>query len=366
MEKNILMSKYPMIEMDDAFNLIKTRLNNFQKEIITIDTLKANNYISAEDIHSCINIPNNPTSMMDGYVVDYNNININHEVSVIGFIYAGDPIDKINKTKLDPNVCYYIATGASLPSTCNCVIPVEKVEQIDKHKIIKILKDARLENLAFTRKVGSDVSQGDLVLEKNKPINFADITVLASLGIKTVKVYKLPRVGILSSGNEICELKDYEEGKVVDTNRIFIKLLLNNLYPCIEIFDYKIITDDYESIKNVFETFIDDKINIVISSGGVSMGEKDLIKKFLEENSEILFGRLNMKPGKPTTFAVYKELAILGLPGNPVSFAVCSYIFVPYLLYLLQNFNFKYPTINSMLLHDYKLDIERPEYTRAM
>jgi molybdenum cofactor synthesis domain-containing protein len=364
MNKNVLISKYPMIEMDEAFRLIKTRLENMPKTTLSIDTLNANNFITAEDVHAPVNIPSRYTSVMDGYAMDYKSIDRSQTLTVLGEIYAGDL--SLSKPTDMTNRCYYITTGAPLPDGCNCIVPVERVEQVQKHKVIKLLNEAVLEDMYYVRNIGSDVRKGELVLEKDKIITIADISVLASLGVKTAKVYRLPTIGILSTGNEVCELDKFDESKVVDTNRITIKLILQSVFPGVKLFDFKIISDDMDSIKSLFEDNIKGSVDILISSGGVSMGERDLIKKFLEEHGEVVFGRLHMKPGKPTTFAMYRGIPIMALPGNPVSFTVCTYLFVLKMIYLFQNFDYSYPTIHGKLLHDYKLDMERPEYTRGM
>ena len=126
------------------------------------------------------------------------------------------------------------------------------------------------------------------------------------------------------------------------------------------------IPDEYLKVKEKMES--SSKLcDFVISSGGVSMGEKDLIKVFLEKEGKILFGRLNMKPGKPTTFAKFNDTIFFALPGNPVSCYVTYQLLLSYALNLFQNSNkFEYPTIKIYILHDIDMDTERPEYQRAM
>ena len=139
------------------------------------------------------------------------------------------------------------------------------------------------------------------------------------------------------------------------------------MFPYIDLIDYGIVRDDIDKVRSVFDEAVKEKLDLFITSGGVSMGEKDLIKKFLELDGNIIFGRLNMKPGKPTTFGKYKDLAVLGLPGNPVSFTVCTYLLVIYIINLFQKHEkFPYNRYNAKLINDHKIDKERPEYSRGM
>jgi molybdenum cofactor synthesis domain-containing protein len=361
MNKNIIVSKYPMVNMNDGFNMLKEYFLNLEKYIIEIDITKSQNHISAEDVYSKYDVPRTNTSMMDGYGLEINKIS-NETVEVIKSIYAGDKQDDIIDSN---NKCIYVTTGSSLPTNINCVIPIEKVEQIEYNKKIRLL--CKLEDNQFIRHIGSDVANGQKLLSKNDIISITDISLLASTGINRIKVYKLPRIGLISTGNEICDIDNINMIFTVDTNRVSAKLILNNLYPNLDIIDYGIIQDDIVSITNAFERANTDGVDILITSGGVSMGERDLVKKFLEINGNIVFGRLNMKPGKPTTFATFKNMAVMGLPGNPVSFVVCCYLIISYSLKLFQNQDvFPFKTIRAKLVGSHDIDTERPEYGRGM
>jgi gephyrin len=241
--------------------------------------------------------------------------------------------------------------------------------------------DSVLKPGKFIRAIGSDIKQGDIILQKNKKINFTDLGILASVKIFKLNVYKMPKIAIFSTGDELVDMEkienfDNSENKyfsgIVDTNRLILKKLLKNQFPDLEIIDYGIIEDDMEKLHGTFEKIITDKNDIVITSGGVSMGEKDLVKKILEQKGEIIFGRLNMKPGKPTTFGKYKNLTVCGLPGNPVSCIVCFYLLLNFMIEAFSNPNLDWPlfypykTVKAKLMHDVMLDIERPEYSRGV
>jgi molybdenum cofactor synthesis domain-containing protein len=361
MNKNVIVSKYRMVEMNDAFKMLKDYFLGLEKHVVEVDITKSQNYICAEDVFSKYDVPRTNTSMMDGYGIDTTKVS-DSTLDVVKAIYAGDNegenIESINK-------CIYVTTGSSLPANINCVVPIEKVEQIEYNKRIKLLCELKVDQ--FIRHTGTDVEKGQKLLNINDTISITDISLLSSTGINRVKVYKLPRIGLMSTGNEICDIDNINMNYTVDTNRVSIKLILNSLYPNIDIVDYGIIQDEWESIVNAFDKAVDDGVDMLITSGGVSMGERDLVKKFLEKNGNIVFGRLNMKPGKPTTFATYKSLAVMGLPGNPVSFVVCSYLIVSYALKLFQNQDvFPFRMIRAKLMGNHNIDTERPEYSRGM
>ena len=368
-------SKYQMTDMTDAFKIIELEILNLSKKTFQIDVIKAEQYIIYEDCESPLNIPIFPTSMMDGYAIKVEEINTNLNIEIISKIYAGNKntVENIDSFK---NKCSYVTTGSTIPDWCNCIIPIEYTEYIDKNNI-KIISSAQLIAGKFIRKIGCDVIKGEIIMKAGQKIQMMDISLLLSCGLKNVIVYCKPVVGILSTGDEVInidifsknqEISEYLENnpnKIIDSNKEMIKLMLlkTNISNVIDLGQ---ISDEYLKVKEKMES--SSKLcDFVISSGGVSMGEKDLIKVFLEKEGKILFGRLNMKPGKPTTFAKFNDTIFFALPGNPVSCYVTYQLLLSYALNLFQNSNkFEYPTIKINILHDIDMDTERPEYQRAM
>lgn len=367
-------SKYPMIDMSEAFSIIETQFRNINKNIVEIDILGSEEYIASENVVSPLNIPLFPTSMMDGYAISTKEIDPNEEIEIISKNFAGD--FKICETKSIKNKCVYVTTGSIIPDWSDCVLQIENTEII-KENHIKIKNPSHIIAWKFIRKVGSDIRIGDVILKANHKISVSDISLLISCGIKNIKVYSKPRVGILSTGNEVVNIDIFSKneeilnylnsnpGKIIDSNKEMIKLFLSKMNVP-HIIDLGQIPDEYTKVKEIIESSTQ-ICDIVISSGGVSMGEKDLIKVFLEREGLVFFGRLNMKPGKPTTFAKFGNCFFFALPGNPVSCYVTYQLLLTYALNLSQNNNhFHYPLVKVFLLHDTEMDTEREEYQRAM
>jgi len=381
--KNVINSKYEMIETEEAMKRIREYFKKLEQESdkknrvkdISMEEINGNNsYISSEKVYSKVNVPSFKTSMMDGYGINSSLVDFNSVLKVLDKIYAGDIIGDSILGNIK-NTCIYVTTGSPLPKDIDFVIPVEYVEQIENGKLIKFNSsiDNFLRSSNFIRNVGSDIHKDELLLDENKSISLHDLGILTSAGINHVSVYKLPKIGIISTGDELVNPYDYNSeihmNKVVDTNRMLLIKLLREAYPNIEIIDYGIINDNLEKIEEIFANSIKDNCDFLISSGGVSMGEKDYIKIFLEKNGDIIFGRLNMKPGKPTTFGKYKNLTVFGLPGNPVSSIVCYHLIVFPAIKMFQNPNleniqYENTRIKAKLLHEVDLS-DRPEYARG-
>ena len=367
-------SKFPMIDMSEAFAIIETQFINIHKNIIEIDILKAEDYIASEKVMSPLNIPLSPTSMMDGYAVSINEIDANENIEIISKNFAGE--FKSEETKCIKNKCVYVTTGSIIPDWGDCVVQIENTE-ILKENHIKIKNLSHLTPGKFIRKVGCDIMKGDVLLTEDQKITVSDIALLVSCGVKNLNVYSKPRIGLLSTGNEVISIDIFSKneevsnyltsnpGKIIDSNKEMIKLSLSRLnIP--NIIDLGLIPDEYNKIKEKIEDSAQ-ICDIIISSGGVSMGEKDLVKVFLEREGQIFFGRLNMKPGKPTTFAKFSNCFFFALPGNPVSCYVTYQLLITYALNLFQNNDHsQYPNVKAFLLHDTDMDSERPEYQRAM
>ena len=368
-------SKYPMTEMTEAFKLLEIEFLKISKITIEIDVRKAEEYVTSENVESPNNIPIFPTSMMDGYSINLEETDFNQKIEILSKNFAGDE-KKIDLNNLIRNKCVYVTTGSIIPSWCNCVIPIENTDIFDNN-FIKIKNSSQLMIGKFIRKIGSDIVKGDIIINAGQKINVTDISLLLSCGIKYIMVYAKPRVGILSTGDEILNIDNFSKNEdivqyflknphqIIDSNKEMIKLLLTKM-KISQIIDLGQIPDEYKRVKEKMENSAL-LCDIVISSGGVSMGEKDLIKVFLEKEGKIFFGRLNMKPGKPTTFAKFYNTYFFALPGNPVSCYVTYQLLLTYAFNLYQNYNkFFFPNINVSIMHDIEMDFERPEYQRAM
>jgi molybdopterin molybdotransferase len=267
------------------------------------------NYILAKDVLSPINVPGFDNSAMDGY--GFNTEGSQHETfKVIGKSFAGTPFNG----EIAKNECIKIMTGAKIPPSCDCVIMQEKVEVLNDNLVkpkLNINKDLNI------RKIGEDIQKGDIALIKGTQINPKNLGYLCSLGIPKVNVYRKLKVSFFSTGDELVELGNtLADGQIYDSNRYTIKSYLENL-NC-EIFDLGNIKDDKKYLKKIIVES-SKKSDVIITSGGVSVGEADFIKQILNEVGETLFWKIAMKPGRPLAFGKINNSIFFGLPGNPVA-----------------------------------------------
>lgn len=286
--------------------LEKTQLNSIEQAV---------NYVLAENIISPISVPPHHNSAMDGYAYAANSLNYTDTLTMVGRAMAGQPYHG----ECGEGECIRIMTGAKLPDSCNAVEMQEKCEANDMAIRFEIKRKAG----ANIRYAGEDIQQNELVLPRGKRLSVADIGLLASLGIDKVSVYTPVKVALIATGDELkLPGQALTEGDIYESNRFVLRPLLEKLN--VEVIDFGIIRDDYQAIKNAFQQ-ANQQADIVISSGGVSVGEADYTKDVLAELGEIGFWKLAMKPGKPFAFGKLTRSVFFGLPGNPVSALVTMY-----------------------------------------
>ncbi|AHG75963.1 Molybdopterin molybdenumtransferase [Mannheimia varigena USDA-ARS-USMARC-1296] len=274
------------------------------------------NRVLAEDVFSPINVPNFDNSAMDGYAVRIVDLEKNFTLKVAGKAFAGNPLSG----ELQAGECVRIMTGALVPKSVDAVVMQEETTlnadgSVTFNNVPKLGSNIR--------RIGDDVKQGALVLKKGSLLNVASLPLLASLGIASVPVFAKLKVAILSTGDELTSVgESLNEGKIYDTNRFAVRLMLEKL-NC-EVLDYGILPDDEALFEQAFIE-AQEKADVIITSGGVSVGEADFTKAVLEKLGEIGFWKIAMKPGKPFAFGKLENAWFFGLPGNPVSALVTFY-----------------------------------------
>ncbi len=275
--------------------------------------------VLAEDVTATGPYPPFAASTMDGYAVLAADASPWREV--IGTQNAGDVL----QLEVTEGYCVRIMTGAPLPPGADAVVPVEATEMADDHVVIHQEDVEPGQNI---RPVGVDIAAGELLIRAGTRIGAAEIGLMASLGHTPVTVTRKPRISIISTGDELVEPEQTPgPGQIRDANRFTISALL--AAEPVEISWIGIAPDNRGELESLLtERLAHD--DLVLTSGGVSMGEKDYIKAILFEDSdvELYFRRLFMKPGKPLTFARKGEAFIFGLPGNPVSSMATFDVFV--------------------------------------
>lgn len=359
-------SPYPLISVADAQAIILERCSEIGVEEAVLQV--ALGKILAEDVYATDPLPPFPASIKDGYAVIASDGDGPREV--VDAIPAGsNPLLRVK-----PGQCARISTGAPVPEPCDAVVQVEDTELIQasedgSHELTVNILAAPTAGQDI-RPVGSDIQRGQRILTQRMKLSASDLGLLASIGATTVKIHKVPQVAVLSTGNEVVRPDDeLKPGQIRDSNKTaLIALLGKSGFPA---FDAGIARDEFEDLVKKLERAFE-ATDVIVSSGGVSMGEKDLLKAVLvkEFSATIHFGRVLMKPGKPTTFAslVYGDRlkVVFGLPGNPVSAAVTCQLFVLPGLRKMSGHTTVHPTsIRAKLADDTTLD-PRPEYHRAV
>lgn len=315
------------ITVSQALDIIQQKISPLCNEQ-TVILPNALGKTLAADIISPMNVPVYDNSAMDGYALNSMDIPQQGEKNLtnIGTAYAGIPFDG----HLNSGECVRIMTGAKIPSGADTVIEQEKVTLQDKNIVIgEGIKAGQ--NL---RKIGEDIAKDSVVLAAGQKVGAAQLGVLASLGIASLRVKRKPRVAIFSSGDEIRSIGETLDGsQIYDSNRYTITGMLNDLGA--EVLDMGVIPDQKDTITEALAQGAAEA-DMVITSGGVSVGDADYIKQCLDEMGETYFNKLHLKPGRPLTFGHINNTHFFGLPGNPVAVMVTFMYFVrPALKYLM-------------------------------
>jgi molybdopterin molybdotransferase len=310
------------LSVAEARQRILDAINPLEKTAAELLPLRqALNRVLADDILSGMDVPPHNNSAMDGYAVNSSDLPSKYDICVlrvIGSSFAGHPFSGVCQS----GECIQIMTGAVVPEGLDTVIPFELIESLDAETIRIGSRTRPGENV---RLVGEDICAGHLILRRGARLKAADLGLLASIGIAQVAVMRALRVAILSTGDE---LRDFGEsllpGQVYDSNRHTLCALLDNL-DC-QVTDLGIVNDDPFALRTVLSVACG--YDVIISSGGVSVGEADYVREVLSGLGNIDFWKVAMKPGKPLTFGKLGEALFFGLPGNPVSVMVnfCQFV----------------------------------------
>jgi len=275
--------------------------------------------IIAEDVYSPINVPSHTNSAVDGYALAAVGMTATQsKFRVVGTSWAGKPYSGTVK----PGECVRIMTGAALPSGTDTVLMQEFVSLENGY----LIAPDRVPPGDNVRAAGEDLAKGQLALSKGKQIMPPELGLLASLGFAEVAVTRRVRVAFFSTGDELRSIGEpLAEGEIYDSNRYTLYGMLMRLG--VELLDMGVIRDDRYAIE---KAFLDAASNadVIITSGGVSVGDADYVKETLERLGEINFWQIAMKPGRPLAFGRIKGATFFGLPGNPVSVMVTFYQFV--------------------------------------
>nr|XP_033806633.1 gephyrin isoform X7 [Geotrypetes seraphini] len=360
------MSPFPLTSMDKAFITVLEMTPVLGTEIINYRDGMGR--VLAQEVYAKDNLPPFPASVKDGYAVRA--ADGPGDRFIIGESQAGE---QPTQTVM-PGQVMRVTTGAPIPCGADAVVQVEDTELLresddgTEELEVRILVQARPGQ--DIRPIGHDIKRGECVLAKGTHMGPSEIGLLATVGVTEVEVNKFPVVAVMSTGNELLNPEDdLLPGKIRDSNRsTLLATIQEHGYPTINL---GIVGDNPDDLLNALNEGIS-RADVIITSGGVSMGEKDYLKQVLDIDlhAQIHFGRVFMKPGLPTTFATLDidgvRKIIFALPGNPVSAVVTCNLFVVPALRKMQGILDPRPTIiKARLSCDVKLD-PRPEYHRCI
>ncbi|XP_038621553.1 gephyrin isoform X3 [Tachyglossus aculeatus] len=360
------MSPFPLTSMDKAFITVLEMTPVLGTEIINYRDGMGR--VLAQDVYAKDNLPPFPASVKDGYAVRA--ADGPGDRFIIGESQAGE---QPTQTVM-PGQVMRVTTGAPIPCGADAVVQVEDTELIresdDGTEELEVRILVQVRPGQDIRPIGHDIKRGECVLAKGTHMGPSEIGLLATVGVTEVEVNKFPVVAVMSTGNELLNPEDdLLPGKIRDSNRsTLLATIQEHGYPTINL---GIVGDNPDDLLNALNEGIS-RADVIITSGGVSMGEKDYLKQVLDIDlhAQIHFGRVFMKPGLPTTFATLDidgvRKIIFALPGNPVSAVVTCNLFVVPALRKMQGILDPRPTIiKARLSCDVKLD-PRPEYHRCI
>lgn len=345
----------------------RTFIAKFLAPVIDTETLPIRECLGriiAADILSPANVPNYDNSAMDGYAFHADNLKSPHQtLKVVGTAYAGQPFT----SPITLGECVRIMTGAMLPKGTDTVVMQERVNRIADE--ISLLEPPK-PNMNV-RYAGEDIAINQVVLAKGRLLKPADIGLLASLGIANVAVFRTLKVAIFSTGDELVPVgQPLAQGQVYDSNRYTLYSMLQRIG--VNIIDLGAIPDDLDTLETTLLKAAE-VADVVITSGGVSVGEADYMKQLLAEHGKVMFWKLSMKPGRPLAYGKLftnkqQSAHYFGLPGNPVAVMVTFYQFVRQALYRLmgQQNPTPLPMFNVVCTENIRKMAGRTEFQRGI
>ncbi len=340
----------------DSLSVIKS------SERVALD--KAQFRVLANGVVSPLNVPAQANSAMDGYALSASSIPAQDEASlkVIGTAWAGKPYEG----PVGDGECVRIYTGAIMPMGADTVVIQEHVQAHED--CIDI--DSDVTALKNVRQAGEDVTLGQEILAKGRCLQAADIGVIASLGIKSVEVFRQLKVAFFTTGDELQALDTHVEGQALapgmlfDSNRHTLAAMLSALH--VETFDLGIVRDNEEDTRKALLE-ASQVADLIITSGGVSAGDADFVTRAFHDIGQVSFWKLAMRPGRPLAYGTIGDAAFFGLPGNPVAVMVTFLQFVqPALRHVSGNTDVLPMEIPAKCLSQLRKSPGRVEYQRGV
>lgn len=342
-----------LLHPDEARAIVLANVRPRAPERVPI--AEAGERILAEPLIADVSLPPFPAATMDGYAVIHDDQTV--ERRVLGSGFAGDDPDIV----VVPGTAAKIMTGAPVPSGADAVVPVENTSSSDA---VMTITQPPVRDGDNIREIGADLRAGDLLIEAGTLLGPAEVGLLASLGHAEALVGRRPRVAIISTGNELVAPGETPgPGQIRDSNRFSLAVAARRAGA--EVVVNRHIRDEEDALREGIRAALA-VADVVLTSGGVSMGDRDLVKALLGELAVVHFQKLLMKPGKPLNFATVGDTLLFGLPGNPVSCLVGFQMFVRPALQVMQSAPpDSHSTVPVVVEHDITPS-DRIEYQRAV
>lgn len=352
---------YPMLDLEEALARVLAAFEPLEPQQVPI--VEALGQVLTEDVVAEMNIPPLANTAMDGYAVrcdDTGGARPDHprRLRVVTDLAAGYVLEE----PIRPGTAVRIMTGAPVPPGAEAVIPFEEVER-DGDEILVFKRYPHNKNI---RAAGEDVQKGQKVLARGTVLRPQEIGMLAALGHSTISVHRRPRVAILSTGDEVIGVDaPWQPGKIRDANS-YSNAAQVVRYGGVPV-RLGIARDDVKELTSKIRAGLEQGADLFLTSGGVSVGDFDVVKEVLAAEGEMSFWRVRMKPGKPLAFGHIQGVPLLGMPGNPVSAMVSFEIFArPAILKMLGKTKWEKPTVEATLLDEIKRKDDRRHFLRVM
>lgn len=341
--------------IEQAINALKTTLTS-QTSTQTLALQAAHQYILAQSVYAQVDVPQWDNSAMDGYALCANDLQQpKNSLPLAGRIAAGDRPEQ----KLPAGQCMHILTGAPVPLGADTVVAQEDCSISPESIQFNNCKAG-----GNIRRRGEEIQQGQLLLEAGTRLRAQEIGLLASQGFAEVEVYKPLRIGLLSSGNELCELgQPLKPGQIYDINSYSLNALLSGLG--FSVTHYAKMPDDLQHSIDCLSKASREQ-DVLISSGGVSVGEEDHLKNAVSTLGQLNLWRVAIQPGKPLAFGTIGNTPWIGLPGNPAAALITALIIArPALLHAQGASNCSHQTLHIPAAFDWKKPRARQQYLHA-
>ena len=342
------------LRVDKACEAIRSCLTPIS-ETEKVPIREALGRVLAQDIVPEINVPAHDNSAMDGYAVRFSDLD--RPLREIGTALAGKPFSG----KLGPGECVRIMTGAVMPEGADTVV-IQEVVKKEGERILVPHGQKKAQNVRYA---GEDLAKGKPVLHPGQLVRPAELGLIASLGIGEVNVKRPLRVAFFATGDELASIgAPLKEGEVYDSNRYTLHGMLTRLG--VVLVDLGVVRDRPQDLENAFKKG-SALADVVITTGGVSVGEADFVRELMAKLGEVLFWKIAMRPGRPMAFGKIGNAFLFGLPGNPVAVMVTFYQFVrDAMLFMSGREGGEVPLLKASAAEDLRKMPGRTEYQRGI